>query len=330
VHRDLKPENLLLTEEGHLKLGDFGSVKLLQEIEMVAAGNEYDPSVEPERKTSFVGTAEYAAPEVLNGGMASTAMDWWSFGCLFYQMIVSKPPFRGGSQYLTFQKIEELDYTLPGVGVMPLEAADLVKRLLVTDPKERLGSGPGGAEEIKSHPFFAGLDWSRVREMTPPEVVEITRKEDSEADDFLDIIPTQANVGHVRDVGGQRGRGATEAFLWSGEDHHEAQGESVWTGILADDESIVKEGRVKKYKGMFYKKRLLLLTDKARLLYLDPSNMQLKGEIPLDSRLQLTVKSDHSFIVRTGEKQYIMDTQGAKEAVNWVESITEMQEFINS
>ena len=198
VHRDLKPENLLLTDEGHLKLGDFGSVKLLQDVEMVAAGTDYDRSAEPERKTSFVGTAEYASPEVLNGGMASTAMDWWSFGCLFYQMIVSKPPFRGGSQYLTFQKIEQMDYHMPGVGVMPLEAADLVRRFLVEDPKQRLGYN--GVEEIKAHAFFEGVDWSRVWEMTPPVPVEITRQEgDSEDEqDFLEIAPTEASHGHVR------------------------------------------------------------------------------------------------------------------------------------
>ena len=118
--------------------------------------------------------------------------------------------------------------------------------------------------------------------------------------------------------------------MWSGEDHHEAQGESIWSGILADDESIVKEGKVKKYKGMFYKKRLLLLTDKARLLYVDPSSMQLKGEIPMDKTLTVSVKSDHSFIVDSGDNHYVMDTQGKKDAGAWVESILEMQEFINS
>ena len=128
----------------------------------------------------------------------------------------------------------------------------------------------------------------------------------------------------------QRGRGATAAFLWSGDDHHEAQGDSIWTGILADDETIIKEGKVKKYKGMFYKKRILLLTDKARLVYLDPSNMQPKGEIPLDRELEVAVKSDHAFTVKHGKDSYVMDTQGQRDAVEWVESIKEMQDFINS
>jgi len=87
---------------------------------------------------------------------------------------------------------------------------------------------------------------------------------------------------------------------------------------------------VKKYKGMFYKKRLLLLTDKARLVYLDPSNMQPKGEIPLDRELEVAVKSDHAFTVKHGKDSYVMDTQGQRDAVEWVESIKEMQDFINS
>ena len=82
---------------------------------------------------------------------------------------------------------------------------------------------------------------------------------------------------------------------------------------------------MKKYKGMFYKKRILLLTDKARLVYLDPSNMQPKGEIPLDRELEVAVKSDHAFTVKHGKDSYVMDTQGQRDAVEWVESIKEMQ-----
>merc|ERR1711959_226274 len=115
-------------------------------------------------------------------------------------MIVGKPPFRGGSQYLTFQKIEEMDYTIPGVGIMPLEAADLIKKLLVKDPKERLGSGPGGVEEIKGHAFFEGIKWDKVREMDAPKYVEVTGDSDNEDNtaDFLEIQPAASNVTRVR------------------------------------------------------------------------------------------------------------------------------------
>lgn len=324
VHRDLKPENLLLTDTGHLKLGDFGSVKLLQDVEMIVAGQDYDAEGEPERKTSFVGTAEYASPEVLSGGMASPAMDWWAFGCLLYQMIVGKPPFRGGSQYLTFQKIEAMDYTIPGVGIMPLEAADLIKKLLVKDPKERLGSGPGGVEEIKGHAFFEGIKWDKVREMDAPKYVEVTRDSDNEDNtaDFLEIQPAASNVTRVRN--------ATSDFLWSGNDHQEEGGDNMWSSILQPDETIVKMGNVRKYKGMFYRTRILVLTDRARLLYVDPDKMELKGEIELSSSLEVVAKNDHSFSVKTKDKQYVMDTQGASDSASWVRNITEMQNFINS
>ena len=87
-----------------------------------------------------------------------------------------------------------------------LEAADLVQRLLVEDPKQRLGSGPTGADEIKNHPFFQGVDWAAVREMVPPKCVEVTREAEDEEEetDFLEIAPTQANLSHVRSVSHHR------------------------------------------------------------------------------------------------------------------------------
>jgi 3-phosphoinositide dependent protein kinase-1 len=257
--------------------------------------------------------------------MASTAMDWWSFGCMLYQMIVSKPPFRGGSQYLTFQKIEQMDYTMPGVGVMPLEAADLVKRFLVKDPKQRLGSSPGDLDEIKSHPFFEGVNWDEIRSTKAPEYVEITpREEETEENtaDFLEITPSEAQVTRVR--------GATAAFLWSGDDHIEEDGDNIWGDILKGEETIVKMGTVKKYKGMFYRKRILVLTDMARLIYIDPGKMEQKGEIPLnDPTLEVSLKNDHSFKLHSEAKEYVIDTGGSGEAAKWVNSLQEMQKFLN-
>lgn len=67
VHRDLKPENVLLDEDGHIMVTDFGLCK----------GNIDDDST---RADSFVGTMQYMAPEVIKGEVHGKAVDWWSVG----------------------------------------------------------------------------------------------------------------------------------------------------------------------------------------------------------------------------------------------------------
>ncbi|KIL89769.1 hypothetical protein FAVG1_06504 [Fusarium avenaceum] len=154
IHRDLKPENVLLDEQMHVKITDFGTAKLLkdprEDPSAAPASGAPDPG-QPEdgRAASFVGTAEYVSPELLTHKNACKASDLWAFGCIVYQLLAGRPPFKGGSEYLTFQKIVNLEYEFPHG--FPAAARDLVERCLVLDPARRLT-----IEHIKNHEFFDG------------------------------------------------------------------------------------------------------------------------------------------------------------------------------
>ncbi|RKF60446.1 Serine/threonine-protein kinase PKH2 [Erysiphe neolycopersici] len=158
IHRDLKPENLLVDDQMHIKITDFGTAKLLpdpRKIQAPLAGcNASFDTEESMRAKSFVGTAEYVSPELLTEKSACKASDLWAFGCIIYQLLAGRPPFKAGNDYQTFQKIVNLEYEFPPG--FPQLARDLVERLLVLDPQKRLT-----IEHIKSHPFFHGIQWGR-------------------------------------------------------------------------------------------------------------------------------------------------------------------------
>lgn len=157
IHRDLKPENVLLDDQMHVKITDFGTAKILNPKRPPNAesfaGDPLD-GVETDRAESFVGTAEYVSPELLTDKNACKASDLWAFGCIIYQLLSGRPPFKAGNEYQTFQKIVNLDYSFPDG--FPEAARDLIERLLVLDPAKRLP-----IEHIKSHQFFDGIQWGR-------------------------------------------------------------------------------------------------------------------------------------------------------------------------
>ncbi|OAA46251.1 Serine/threonine-protein kinase domain protein [Metarhizium rileyi] len=164
IHRDLKPENVLLDDQMHIKITDFGTAKLLggpqeskdtRPINRIDMPGQTQRDVEEDRRAaSFVGTAEYVSPELLTHKSAGKASDIWAFGCIIYQLFAGRPPFKAGSEYLTFQKIVNLEYDFP-VG-FPISARDLVERCLVLDPARRLT-----IEHIKNHEFFDGQQFGK-------------------------------------------------------------------------------------------------------------------------------------------------------------------------
>lgn len=160
IHRDLKPENVLLDDQMHIKITDFGTAKLLPDPRKPRDPSApYDATMaaqdeEATRARSFVGTAEYVSPELLTDKNACKASDLWAFGCIIYQLLTGRPPFKAGNEYLTFQKIVALEYEFPAG--FPPAAKDLVERLLVLDPVRRLS-----IEHIKNHEFFDGIRWGR-------------------------------------------------------------------------------------------------------------------------------------------------------------------------
>ncbi|GKT49463.1 putative 3-phosphoinositide-dependent protein kinase 2 [Colletotrichum spaethianum] len=106
------------------------------------------------RAASFVGTAEYVSPELLTSKNACKASDLWAFGCIVYQLLAGRPPFKAATEYLTFQKIVNLEYDFPAG--FPPAARDLVERCLVLDPARRLT-----VEHIKNHEFFDGQQFGK-------------------------------------------------------------------------------------------------------------------------------------------------------------------------
>ncbi|XP_076891083.1 phototropin-1-like [Bidens hawaiensis] len=184
IYRDLKPENVLIQTNGHIALTDFdlscltscNPQLLIPEVSDKKKKKRkhkkgQQPPIfmaEPVRASnSFVGTEEYIAPEIISGVGHSSAVDWWAFGILLYEMFYGYTPFRGKTRQRTFANVLHKDLKFSGSISVCLPAKQLIYRLLHRDPKNRLGSREG-ASEVKRHHFFRGVNWALVRCQTPP------------------------------------------------------------------------------------------------------------------------------------------------------------------
>lgn len=163
IYRDLKLDNVLLDIEGHVKLTDYGMCK-----EGLGRG---------ERTSTFCGTPNYIAPEMLRGEDYDFSIDWWALGVLLYEMMAGRSPFEPidtagdnpdmNTEDHLFQVILEKPIRIPRS--LSVRAASVLKGFLNKDPKERLGSADG-LNEIRSHMFFRPIDWALLEQrlIQPP------------------------------------------------------------------------------------------------------------------------------------------------------------------
>lgn len=210
VYRDLKPENCLLDSEGHLLLTDFGLSKV--------AVDENDTC------NSMLGTAEYMAPEVIQGREYGFAVDWWSLGALGYDLLTGSPPFTANNNAKVQEKIVKQKLQLPYF--LSPDAKDLLTRLLRKEPSKRLGGNmPKDLQTIKAHRFFRKIDWKKLatRELEPPIQPLITDPELAEnfAKEFTDlslspVMSMRRSIVMIEGMDGAGGTGHAEADLFGG------------------------------------------------------------------------------------------------------------------
>ncbi|KAK1311023.1 3-phosphoinositide-dependent protein kinase 2 [Acorus calamus] len=323
IHRDIKPENLLLTSDGHVKIADLGSVKPTKDSKITVVL----PSSTSEKACTFVGTAAYIPPEVLNSSPPTFGIDLWALGCTLYQMLSGSSPFKDASEWLIFQRIIARDLKFPDY--FSDAARDLIDKLLDIDPNKRLGAGPHGYAALKKHPFFKGIDWHNLRRApTPKLAVESNSGEEGNSPD------SSWNLTHVGDGPFQQVPAEKSGVTSSSEAHSHLSRlasidsfDSKWQQFLDHGESIVMILNVKKIQKITNKKVQLILTDKPKLIYLDPSKQISKESIVWSDNLReisIQVASSSHFKICMPKK--VLSFEDSKQrAWQWKKAIEELQ-----
>jgi len=185
IYRDLKLDNILLTLDGHIKIADYGLCK-----EDMWYGST---------TSTFCGTPEFMAPEILLDKRYGRAVDWWAFGVLIYQMLLQQSPFRGEDEDEIYDAIlaDEPLYPIH----MPRDSVSILQKLLTREPEHRLGSGPTDAQEIMSHAFFRNINWEDIyyKRVPAPFIPTVKGKADTSNFDseFTSVTPVLTPVQSV-------------------------------------------------------------------------------------------------------------------------------------
>ncbi|KAG7277379.1 hypothetical protein CRUP_033334 [Coryphaenoides rupestris] len=154
--------------------------------------------------STFCGTPEFLAPEVLTETSYTRAVDWWGLGVLIFEMLVGESPFPGDDEEEVFDSIVNDEVRYPRF--LSTEAISIMRRLLRRSPERRLGAGERDAEEVKNHLFFRNMDWNGLlaKKVKPPFVPTIQGTSDVSNfdDEFTSEVPVLTPPREPRPLNG--------------------------------------------------------------------------------------------------------------------------------
>ena len=342
VHRDLKPENIMMNENWHLQVIDFATARILGKYfdkkkmvfkdDAISNDNNKKNEIKENQKNiddddldinprtdrrglTFVGTAEYVSPEVLGDKPAGFGADIWALGIMIYQMFCGRTPFKEKTNYLIFRKIEELKIEYSSNVNITEEAKDLISKILVKEPSKRLGAGEKGTEydinHLKAHPFFKGIDWDNLHNMTPP---------NSEDFDFLMKKVVKKNTISVLNNNVKNINSIKEE---ANENNKNKKNDTT----EENDENkpiVLRKGYLDKKNPWFftYNKRKVILDSTPKLVYIDPDKNIIKGEIILDKNFKITHINDNIFDIVSPKRSFRFKATNGDSLV-WEKSIND-------
>ncbi|KAJ1018848.1 hypothetical protein NDA16_004652 [Ustilago loliicola] len=255
IYRDLKPENVLIGADGHIVLSDFGlskefssrgrsigsitppptspgrshssnNVPKSRSAHWMSASDDASdlPSRssstrwmdERETTTTFCGTAEYLAPEVLQGQPYSYEVDWWSFGTMLYEMLTGITPFWADTHADMYAKVLRDPLVFPEDRVLDQDTKSILRGLLQRNPQLRMKE-----PRIKKHPYFSMIEWDHIfhKRYIPPYIPPIDPNNEIDTQNFDEtFLEMQPTVAHEVDpstdsaavAAGQSGAGDAE------------------------------------------------------------------------------------------------------------------------
>mmetsp|Transcript_7334 Transcript_7334/g.11491 ORF Transcript_7334/g.11491 Transcript_7334/m.11491 type:complete len:240 (+) Transcript_7334:1088-1807(+) len=183
VHRDLKLENILLDQDGYIKIIDYGLAKML---------------TDDQEATSFCGTPEYLAPEMVNQTGHDKSVDWWALGVLIYEMLIGVTPFFNKNKNMLLMKIKNAKVIFPDRKKYKIdysdEIMDLIIRLLDKDRSNRLGSKDDFVE-VLDHPVFKGLDIQKLENKMVPSPFKPSISKNEDLEKYFNVSNSKAAMG---------------------------------------------------------------------------------------------------------------------------------------
>ena len=371
-HRDLKPENIGLDEDMHLKLFDFATsvktnkffdVKTMRFVEIHDDDLYYvkeqnnnlkleDDIVKVDKYNIlflshlFVGTPEYVSPEVLehNYPLIGPSVDIWAFGIMIYLFFTGSTPFKAKNEKEILQNIQNVKYSLDSTeNQIPDEAKDLISKILIKDPKKRIGYNSKDYADIKNHPFFNGVDFENLEFEDVP-INEVREK----LEQFGYCLPKtgeekQKNIENelyedrkeIDDEDGNNDNGEIKPRLSANnydDLKNNLKGEAVEHELIVEkqeekkeeeDKVILEEKLEKKSPWLHYNTRIVKFFSKGHIDYLEPKTNELKGSFIINAKCRVNIIDEYRFEIETVNRNYYFKHKNKKIANEWGEKINE-------